>query len=303
MPRILAAIDIGSNTVHLLVAELLKNGTLRRIDNRSEWLSLGEDVTRTGRIPPAKADMLVQLLRNYEIVATQSRAPRPYVFATEAMRSAENGVETLERIRNETGLDVEVIDAATEAAYSLAGVSLDCDCEGQFLLLEVGGGSAQVAVCQHGELNSQWSIPIGTGRIAGAVSLGDPPTDVQVEAARELIALRMDEAGLEGTFDFVVASGGIARGFVRALHPDGEKWIAKEEIDYVQWACQRLTHQQIGLRFGVKPKRAAAMLAGALVYGELLERFGAKGMFVSEYGVREGAILLRAKASGEAWLG
>lgn len=303
MPPIFAAIDIGSNTVHLLVAEVCKNGQLRRIDNRSEWLSLGEDVARLGRIPDEKATLLVQLLRNYEVVARQSRAGRPYVFATEAMRSAENGLETLDRLNRETGLKVHLIDARTEAAYSLAGVALDWNRSGEFVLLEVGGGSVQAALCRAHELEKQWSIPIGTGKVSGIANLNNPPTESQIASARRFIEEKIDEADLELANEAIVASGGIARGFVRALHPDGEKWVAKEEIAYLNWSCQRLTHEQIVQRFGVKPKRAAAMFAGTLVYGALLDKLGAEGMFVSEYGVREGAILLQAKTNGEAWLG
>lgn len=303
MPRILSAIDIGSNTVHLLVAEVGNGGSLRRIENRSEWLSLGEDVARTGRIPDPKLAFLAELLRNYEVLAKQCRAVSTYVFATEAMRSAENGIEAIDLLHRDTGIRVNVIDASTEAAFSLAGVSLDYRCADEFLLLEVGGGSAQAAFCRDGELTRQWSIPIGTGRISGVANLGDPPTSGQISVAKKFIEERIADSRISDSCGRVVASGGIARGLIRALHPDGEKFVAREELDYLRWACQRLTHAQIGQRFGVKPKRAAAMLAGTLVFGALLEKFGAESMYVSEYGVREGAILLQAQVNGEAWLG
>jgi exopolyphosphatase / guanosine-5'-triphosphate,3'-diphosphate pyrophosphatase len=91
-----------------------------------------------------------------------------------------------------------------------------------------------------------------------------------------------------------VASGGVARGLWRALHPDGDKTLSMEEIEYMAWAAARLPIDRIITRFGVKTRRAGTMLAGALVYRALMRHFNFKEMIVSEFGIREGAVLKMA---------
>jgi exopolyphosphatase / guanosine-5'-triphosphate,3'-diphosphate pyrophosphatase len=92
-----------------------------------------------------------------------------------------------------------------------------------------------------------------------------------------------------------VASGGVARGLWRAIHPDGEKRLFKEELDYIIWAATRLPVDRIVARFTVKQKRAQTLLPGALVYRALMEHFGLAEIAISEFGVREGAILEMAR--------
>lgn len=304
MGRILAAADIGSNTAHLLIAEILSDGKLKRIENESEWLSLGESVARFGAIPDEKADRLVVLLRNYELICRQRQAERLFVFATEAMRAATNRKQVLERLRVETGVEVRIISPLVEAELSLVGAKTDAP-SSLALLIEVGGGSAQVAFCGPGERVAQeFSLPIGTGRLIADAELGQPATHAGLERVRAVIeeAVRVLPAGLE-VHGSAVASGGVGRGLMRALHPDGDQLLTRKEIEFLAWSAARLSINQIVERFGVKPKRAAALLPGALAYLAILDRYGIEQIFVSEFGVREGAILSLADGRLDAWLG
>ena len=97
-----------------------------------------------------------------------------------------------------------------------------------------------------------------------------------------------------------MASGGVARGLWRALHPDGEKRLHRAELEYLAWSVQRLTIDRAINRFGVKAKRVGTLLPGAMVYLALMERFDLTEMSVSEFGVREGAILEMARGKVEA---
>jgi exopolyphosphatase/guanosine-5'-triphosphate,3'-diphosphate pyrophosphatase len=294
MSKILAAADIGSNTAHLLVAS--SDGfSLERIVNRNDWIALGEVVARHGVVPPTHATRLVSTLKTFRNAAGKALAEGIYVFATEAMRSARNHAEVIRRIREATKLQVDLISPEREAWLSLRGVSLDTPRNDAALLFEVGGGSVQVAYCEHGELVKDVSIPIGTGRLIALASMRNPcPPDVQ-EHAERLIQSALGR--LEGIpcAPLAVASGGVGRGLWRALHPDGERKLVLEEIDYIAWSVSRLTPELISARYGVRQKRAETMLAGALVFRALLRRFGLREMLVSEYGVREGAVLEMAE--------
>jgi exopolyphosphatase/guanosine-5'-triphosphate,3'-diphosphate pyrophosphatase len=296
MARVYAAADIGSNTAHLLVAAT--DGELvMRIDNCNEWIALGEVVAKQGVIPKEQTEQLVGALREFKRVAAMRAARGMYVFATEAVRSASNHKEVLKRIKAETGVTVQVIKPDREAELGGMGVMLDCQDCGADVIFEVGGGSAQTATVRDGKVQKDVSLPLGTGRIIAEAGLVNPCPPDAVAAAKAYIESHLERLAIVSEKRIAVASGGVARGLWRAVHPDGEKRLALEEISYVSWATARLPLERIVERFGVKPKRAGTLLPGALVYEALLRRFGIAEMLISEFGVREGAILEMARGN------
>lgn len=301
MSKVLAAADIGSNTVHLLVAET-DGKKVRRLENRSEWIALGETVARLGHIPPGHADNLVQILREFRQVAGAYRAADFYVFATEAVRAAENHDQVLERIRKETKLVVDVISPRSEAEFSLRGSRLDSDVGPDLTFFEVGGGSAQIASVADGEIVAEYSLPLGTGRIVAESGLSNPCPPEAIETARQFVRAHLRSLPELARRPVAVASGGVVRGLWRAVHPDGEPTLAREELRYLGWAAARLNVERAAARFNCKIKRAATLLPGALVYEELLGAAGFEETRVSEFGVREGAVLSMAQGKVPVWL-
>ena len=297
MARIFAAADIGSNTLHLLVGAT--DGELvTRIDNLSEWIGLGEVVARSGFISTERVEHLLQALKECRRVAQSRKAQSIYVFATEAMRSARNHEQVLERIKKETGIEVDLISPQREVELSLEGSQLDIDGNNPEIFFEVGGGSAQIAIIKKGKLTKHISLPLGTGRVIARAGLRNPCPESAMEKADRYIEDVLRQA------DFptpkpgpAAASGGVARGLWRAVHPDGEKTIFATELEYLQWSTARLTLDRIGSRFGVKQRRAQTLLPGSMVYRALMERFAATEITVSEFGVREGAILEMARGN------
>lgn len=290
MGRVFAAVDIGSNTVHLLVADVQRH-RIRRIANDSEWLGLGERVTREGSIGPELLAELVASLQRFKQIALNAKAERMYIFATEAVRRASDGAEVMTHIERLLKLKVEVVTGEREAALGLRGALIDCRPHRPFALAEVGGGSAQIARCDSHGLSEEISLPVGTGRLTGRFGLQLPCSTATVTEIDGYVAGRLGERWTFDPVKDVVASGGVARGLVRALHPDGDRVVHQEEIEYLLWSCPKLTVEQTSLRFGVKQKRAATLLLGAVVFRRMLNHLGVDRMTVSEYGVREGAIL------------
>ena len=291
MPRRFAAADIGSNTVHLLVGELTNRGAIRRVVNVSEWLSLGEIVSKQGKIPSLDATKLLETIRRYKRIADDAGVERFYVFATEAMRVAENHDQLIADIKKDTGIKVDLISSNREAELSMLGISLDTHVHDETVLVEVGGGSAQVALCEGKKIVEQSSLPIGTGRILGQLGMKQPAPPEHLEAMRESVRAFWDDCPKPGEGAVIVASGGVSRGIMRALHPDGERMIQFFELEYLMRAVAGLPVEEIVRRFRVKEKRAASLLPGSVVFYEMLSYYGQKQFLVSEYGVREGAIL------------
>ncbi|MBL8059904.1 MAG: hypothetical protein JNK63_04210 [Chthonomonas sp.] len=291
MPRRFAAADIGSNTVHLLVGEITNRGTIRRVVNVSEWLSLGEIVSKTGTIPSLDATKLFETLRRYKRIADDAGVERFYVFATEAMRVAENHDKLITEIRKEIGIKVDLITSSREAELSLLGIGLDTHVHDNTVLVEVGGGSAQVALCQGKNIVEQASLPIGTGRLIGEHGLRQPAPQDHLTALRSAVQPHWQQCAKPKQGGVIVASGGVARGIMRALHPDGERMIQFFELEYLMRSVAGLPIDEIVRRFRVKEKRAGSLLPGSVVFYEMLEHYQQKQFLVSEFGVREGAIL------------
>jgi len=293
MGRILAAADIGSNTVHLLIAEV-DGGLVSRLSDVNEWVSLGEVVGRHGKVPPAVIDRLIKSLDTFRRAAISMGAEAMYVFGTEALRKADNQKRVLEAIRVATGIQVDLIPGTREATLGLRGAWLDCDGDGPFLICEVGGGSAQIAQCVIDKglprIESEVSLPLGTGTLIAQVGLEDPCEPERFQALEETVRAAIEGVPV-GNNRRMVACGGVIRGLWRALHPDGDREIAAEELDYLIWATRQLTLDVIVDRFQVKPKRAATLLPGAVVYRNLLAAAGLDRLTVSRFGVREGALL------------
>ncbi|MEI7986958.1 MAG: hypothetical protein WCI55_15130 [Armatimonadota bacterium] len=290
MVRTFAAADIGSNTAHLLVAAT--DGELvMRVDNLNEWIPLGEVVSRLGEIPKDVMEMLTLAVKEFKRIATSKKVDGFYVFATEGMRMARNHTEVLEKIYRETGVKVEIISPAVEAQLSFRGTQLDTRNLGAKILFEVGGGSAQVAIIEDDKIIDQVSLPLGTGRIVAETGIANPCPEYALVAANNYIKRKLQECPLKVQSKLAVASGGVGRGLWRALHPDGEKVIAKYEIEYLRNSVEAMSVDRIGSRFSVKQKRAGTLLPGTLVYLALMNHFGVEACVISEFGVREGAIL------------
>lgn len=294
VPRVYAAADIGSNTAHLLVGA--SDGDLvMRLDNYNEWIPLGEVVSKKGQIPKEYVNQLVLTCKEFKRMAVAHKAEALYVFATEGMRMARNHDAVLERIKTEADIVVDVISPSREAELSFLGVSLDTRNLGVDTLFEVGGGSLQIAHISGTNLGQKESLPLGTGRIIAESGLRNPCPDWAFDAARRYIDETLGKSEVSLDARMAVASGGVGRGLWRALHPDGEKMLSIEEVEYMAWSVARLPLDRIIQRFNVKQKRAGTLLPGALVYGALMRRFGLKEMAISEFGIREGAILEMAR--------
>lgn len=301
MGRLIAAADIGSNTAHLLIASATSGG-LKRLVNESEWLDLGIEVGRRGRIGDEKRKKLLETLRGFRAMVDEYGVEDYYVFATEAMRRASNHEEILEMIRRKAGTSVEIISPTREAELSVLAATVDCPGPDPMLMVEAGGGSVQVAFCEDGQVLQETSLPIGTGVLIARSGLEQPATTEQLDLMDTIIR---DECAALADYPRVariVGCGGVARGLWRALHSDGERDLVAEEIEFLSWDTRRLSRQTIVGRYGVKLRRAETLLPGSRVFLEIMGLFGHEHVTISQYGVREGAVLEMAMKGSERWL-
>ncbi|HEY8762173.1 MAG TPA: hypothetical protein VIP52_14830 [Candidatus Dormibacteraeota bacterium] len=293
----LAAVDVGSNTVHALVVDVV-DGRLEEVSHFVEMPSLGSAVARTGRIGE-KGEEAVAALRS---VVDQARAlgfEHLVAGATAAVRQATDGAEFLRRCSEAIGVPVHLISPQREAQLSFAGVAQRHAVRRQWLMADLGGGSTEVVVAR-GQKSEAWrSLPIGSGVLAGK-HLSDPPREGERDALRsEAVALLKDMPECEPTR--LVATGGTASNLPRVVSQRRPPTVLSRQAllraaDHLDQAPAAELEQ----RYLLRPGRVAAMRGGVEVLLLLLDWAGLDRLHVSLEGLRQGMILAYLER-GEDW--
>ncbi len=302
--RAIAAIDIGSDTIHLLVgvqSAAGPTGTVERIDQRGELIELGRRVARTGRIGTRAARDIEGLLRDYVAVG-RKRADRLVVGATEALRRATDGPELVDALATRIGLPVRVLSGEREAELGFAGVANRLADEGSQLVIDSGGASTEVTLCEGRARVGSASLPVGAA-LLGASLTGDPPEAL----AWALLGTRIGEGLLNaptGTPARAIATGGSAHnlaGLERTAGRSGAQELTLVELG--QLAAELLSKPVVKLarRSGEDPRRVALLPPGLLIVAAVLAHYRLDRVTVVPEGLREGMILAAASLEDDWW--
>src|SRR6195952_1787174 len=192
-----AVIDVGTNTVRLLVAEQ-SDGRLVPAHTDKELLRLGRDLANTGRISDQSLLHVSDVLRSFSNVARKLGAVDLRIIATSAAREAENGQELAARVLADTGHELEIIDEDEEARLAWAGAlnALDEPWEGEVGVVDVGGGSTEIVVGSlTGGIDFSHSYKLGSGRLTDLCIEHDPPRPFELERIRKIIDETLPPAG------------------------------------------------------------------------------------------------------------
>ena len=288
-------IDIGSNTVRLLVAAV-ENGTLKCVREERTALGLARDIEATGGIGEPKLRRAGELARRYAGHATEAGAALVEVLVTAPGRQSENGAELVAAISSSTGLPVRALSAEDEGRLAFSGVVSSLPATpGSLTVCDVGGGSTQL-VFGTGPGGPVWfrSLDVGSLRLAQRFFAHDPPRAAEVAELRRRVEAMF--AGLAPPLPRVaVATGGTARGLRRlAGRTLGPKQLAKAAT--VLGKCPA---GDIAEKYRVPLWRAQTLLAGVIVLTEAQRRLGTP-LVVARAGLREGAALQLAAAAEAA---
>ena len=285
-------IDVGSNTVRLLVADA-KDRAVKPIREERTALGLARDIEATGGIGGQKLRREADLARKYAGDATKAGASLVEVLVTAPGRQSENADELVAAISSATGLPVRALTAEQEGRYAFSGVVASLPAApGSLSVCDVGGGSTQL-VFGTGSGGPVWfrSLDFGSLRLAQRCFANDPPTDAEVEdACRDVERAFLGLAPPLPRIAF--ATGGTARGVRRlAGRTLGPKQLAKATT-----ALRKRSAADIAVQHKVPLWRARTMLAGVLVLAEAQRRLGVP-LVVARAGLREGAALELASAA------
>ena len=299
-PERFATIDVGTNTVLLLVAER-RGGTFEPLLERADITRLGRGVDATGRLDPAAIRETVAVLGAYARAARELGAPVVACVATSAARDAANGAEFFAAARAEAGLVPEIIPGDEEARLVWTSAWRDFGRPGEPLgVLAVGGGSTELSFGDGPQPRERASLQVGAVRLTERHVRGDPPPAEEVEAVRAaarealrpLFAMGLPRRGrLVGVAGTVTTLAAVEQ----ALPAYDAARVHGSTLSL--GAVERLvgTFAALGVREraalpGMEPKRADVILAGALVVAEAMRATGFDQLTVSDRGVRWGLL-------------
>ena len=309
----LGVLDVGSNTVHLLVVDAHPGAQPLAASSTRRLLRLAEHLDPGGAIDDAGVAALTRAVAEAAEAAEDAGVEELAAFATSAVREATNGEQVLAAVEAATGVRLEVLPGTAEADLTFLAVRRWFGWSaGRLLVLDIGGGSLEVASGLDEVPDVSFSLPLGAGRLtrdrlSSGGSHDDPPT---AEAVRELrrhvrrqIATRVRDVTRAGVPDRVVVTSKTFRslGRICGAAPSGEGPLVRRALraeDLATWV-PRLADMRLRQRSelpGVSVERAPQLLAGALVAEAAFELFGVSEALVCPWALREGVILRRLDA-------
>jgi exopolyphosphatase/guanosine-5'-triphosphate,3'-diphosphate pyrophosphatase len=285
-------VDVGSNTIHLLVGEV-DDGAVLPITGEKVSARLGAGVEKTGRLDEGRLTLAAKAITLFASIAAMNGAPSPEILATSAVRDARNGQELVDRVRDETGLKMRLISGEREAALGFRGALSAVRHEGKVLVVDLGGGSAQLILGEApGGPEERVSLPLGTNRTTERFVREDPPTGDELGALREytgqlLPAWDIGEAR-------VVAVGGSARAILKIMR-DG---LTVDRLWRLSGEIREHPSGVLAREHGLAPERARVLPAAITTLASVLEHFGKRELTVARGGIREGTLLALDEGKG-----
>ena len=302
-PMRLAGVDIGTLTCRLLIADLSPGGKLIEVRSERRILRLGEGVDRTKQLSVVAMDRVLQCLKEWREIIDALHVDAMAVVATSAVRDAANRDEFLDSVKREAGFDVELISGEEEARRTMLGIRSGLPVGvADVLALDVGGGSTEFILdspCQNPVVRS---IDIGVVRLCERLLHHDPPTDGEVQQAREWVGKEtkaaVAEMGSYQTATFVGTAGTITSlaGMAQKLptYEPARIHNYRLRLDTIQELEQTLLSRRkadrVGLP-GLEKGREEVIAAGAIIIRTVMETLGVSNVLVSDLGLREGVLI------------
>jgi exopolyphosphatase / guanosine-5'-triphosphate,3'-diphosphate pyrophosphatase len=299
----IAAIDVGSNSIHMVVAEARADGHFVVLDRAKEMVRLGRRSLTTGRLTASSMDQGIRALSTFKSIAVRHGVTRFRAVATSAVREAKNGGEFIQRIFDEIGLRVRVIPGKEEARLILLGVSQAIDLRGEpTVLLDIGGGSVEVVLVEDGKAVEMHSLKLGVARLSEEFFDADPPRSRSLAKLRahveEVIGPAL-EAAARAKARRIVATSGTLLDLVSmaahrlGVHPGNQIHGLEVPAAAVSQLAKDLAgtdREERAAMKGVDPKRVDLIVAGALVADVVIARLKAKRVQACTWALREGLL-------------
>ena len=306
IPRF-AAIDLGSLTVRLAMAEPGGPQGFRILAHYREITGLGQGLAQTGELAPEGMDRTLRALQLFCQIIADYQVEKVRIVATHAVRVAANGPAFLARLRVSLGLTVEVLSPEEEARLSLQGVLSVLApryLAASILVCDVGGGSSEFALVRPGLEPRFASLPLGVLTLSQAQPLGDPPEPKKVAVLHQELTQRLGRLrdrtfppALMGSARLVGTAGAVTT--LAAMHLKLEEYeadrvnnlvLTRTQVEEITGIISRLPEAERALLPGLEPAKAKVMVAGALIILTILEVFSRDSLVAIDAGLLEGVL-------------
>lgn len=299
----IGVLDIGSNTVHLLIVDAHHGAAPIPASKLKIPLRLAEHLTPSGDVDESAVRTLVDFVNEGQRLAEDKGATQVMAFATSAIRDAGNGIGVLTRVQEETGLTLEVLSGEDEARMTFLAVRRWFGWStGRLLVMDIGGGSLELATGVDEEPDVAVSVPLGAGRLTRSHLAGDPPSADEVREARRYarrtIADVVGKLRRAGEPSIAVGSSKTFKQLARiaGAAPSSEGIYVRRSLtldslhDLVPRLAKMKARERAALQ-GVSEGRSGQLLAGALVAEAAMELLEIDELAICPWALREGVIL------------
>lgn len=300
-PLRIAAIDLGTNSVRLIVAEVEGPDRYRVLDDERDQTRLGLGLQETGRIAPESAAATLDALERMKRIAEGLGVVELRAVATAALRDAENGYDVVDEIRCQTGLELEVITPEEEAELALRSVRCRFPLEGPAAVVDIGGGSMEVVFATDGAIDGIHSLPLGAVRLTERFIHSDPLDEPDWEALRTGIDRELEDSIGVPPFPTptIIGSGGtFTTVALMAIHDRTDEpgpvqgySMTVAEFDHQLHRLRESSLRQRTQMPGLSPERADIILAGATAVSRLAKLLDADRVEINDRGIRDGLLL------------
>ena len=297
-----AAIDLGSTSVHLLVARPERSG-LVVLDDESAFLGLGAAVDATGSLGSAGRATLVTTVAAYVERARSLGAAQPIVMGTEPIRRLADATRIVAEVSAGTGCPLAVLEHEEEALLTLVGLTAGRAVTGDLLVVDIGGGSSELVEIGPGRLARAAGVQVGAGRLTRRIVDRDPPSRAQIAELGKAAEKAFDWAPTRPPAE-VVFVGGTATNLLkllrRARNPDRDDRLDRAALDLARDIVAATPAEMLAAEYGLREARIRLLAAGAAIIETVLDRVEIDAGRVVDTGIREGAIIAADRA-GESW--
>jgi exopolyphosphatase/guanosine-5'-triphosphate,3'-diphosphate pyrophosphatase len=301
-----AAIDVGSHSVLLLVADIDEEGRLTSLADGARVTRLSDRYYVEHRLIKAARERTLEAISEFLRIARRAGAESISAVGTSVLREAPNGAEFRAQVRQECGLPLEVITGEQEAELAYVGNLFDRrlpPAEGERIVLDIGGGSTELVRGIGYSMGSLKSYPLGAVRLTEQLMRSDPPSPAECSAADARIEQALSDVDPMAPHSLLLATGGTVFNLASVARASG--MIGAAELHGAL-----LPHRKVGelvdlfrsvpLKFrkripGLEPDRADVILAGAMILHQLMARLSAGSVVISGNGVRHGCVYRMAQ--------
>jgi len=291
----IGAIDVGSNAIRLGIAGQDADGLPKLLQRYREPVRLGHDAFTSGILSEHTMLDAVGAFRRFRHILDKHHVDRYRATATSAMRDASNGAELIQRIADETGIKIDLISGEEEARLVHYSICRRVDLRDQFtLLIDMGGGSVEVTLCDDGEVISAQSFKIGTVRLLEMLGQEDnfnAMLSEYLDGTRKKLA---EQIGKRQT-DLCIATGGNASAIGELgralLDLESDSQISSKQLGRLIKRLGKLSFEERISDLGLRPDRADVILPAAMVFQEIMDLGGAKTMVMPDASLLDGLLL------------